>query len=176
MHLLVAFLLAAAPADPARAELDQLLTALAQAPSETIATRMEARITELWLKSGGPAATLLINRGIRTLQAGEAAEAVDDFDAALTLAPGLPEAFARRAMARYHAGDVAGALRDLEEAVRTEPRDFSAWRALSAIAEAQGNFPGALSAWQKLLEIDPKTEGAAKRLHDLTVKVEGEAL
>jgi tetratricopeptide (TPR) repeat protein len=180
--LLVIFLLCAGPAmaqprpDPAKGELEQLLTALPMAPSDEVAARIEMRVSQLWLKAGGPAAGLLIARGTRNLQSGAAAEAVQDFDAALVLAPNLPEVFGRRALARYQAGDVSGAIRDLEAAVQQEPRNFTAWRTLSTIAEAQGNSAGALAAWRKLLEIDPKTAGAQARLKDLTRKAEGEEM
>jgi tetratricopeptide (TPR) repeat protein len=160
--------------DPAKAELDQLLTALALAPSEEVAARMEGRIAQLWVRAGGPTAGLLMARGTRNLSAGEADEAIQDFDAALALEPNLTDAFGRRAMARFHAGDIQGALRDLEETLRREPRHFGAWRSLSGLAEAQGNLPGALAAWKKLLEIDPKTAGGQARLRELTKKVEGE--
>lgn len=179
-RILVFFLLLASPAlaqpkpDAPKPELEQLLTALALAPSEEVAVRMEARIAQLWVRAGGPTAALLMARGSRNMAAGEAGEAIQDFDAALALEPNLTDAFGRRAMARYHAGDVTGAIRDLEEALRREPRYFAAWRNLSGLAEAQGNFTGALAAWRKLLEVDPKTAGAQSRLRDLSKKVEGE--
>lgn len=177
---LIVFLVLAFPAlaqprpDKAKAELDQLLTALASAPSDEAAARMEGRITQLWVRAGGPTAGLLMARGTRNLSAGDAGEAVQDFDAALALEPDFTDAFGRRAMARYQAGDVKGAVRDLEETLRREPRHFGAWRSLSSLAEAQGNFAGALAAWKKLIEIDPKTSGAQTRLRELTKKVEGE--
>eukprot|EP01037_Dinobryon_pediforme_P008875 gene8876-8964_t len=148
-NILAVLLLLSAPAlaqprpDPAKVELDQLLTALGQAPSEEAAARMEARIAQLWIRAGGPTAGLLMTRGSRNLAAGDGAEAIQDFDAALALEPNLTDAFGRRAMARYQAGDIKGALRDLEETLRREPRHFGAWRSLSSLAEAQGNLPGA---------------------------------
>ena len=181
MRKIVVFLLLfAAPAlaqpkpDAPKPELEQLLTTLAQAPNEEVAARMEARITQLWVRAGGPTAGLLMARGSRNLASGESGEAIQDFDAALALDPNLTDAFGRRAMARYQAGDIKGAVRDLEETLRREPRHFAAWRSLSGLAEAQGNSVGALAAWRKLLEVDPKTSGAQSHLKDLLKKVEGE--
>ena len=161
--------------DPTKTELDQLLTALAQSPSEDVAGRLEARIAQLWQKSGGPTAALLLNRGARNLGSGDATEAVADFTAVLALEPDLPEAFGRRAQARFQAGDIQGAIHDLEETLRREPRHFGAWRTLSLIGEEQGRPANALQAWKKLLEVDPKTPGGATRLKQLTRLVEGEA-
>lgn len=175
VFMLLAFPALAQPrADPAKSDLEQLLVALALAPTAEVAARMEGRIAQLWVRAGGPAAGLLMTRGARSLSAGDGLEAIQDFDAALALEPNLTDAFGRRAMARYHEGDIPGALRDLEETLRREPRHFGAWRSLSSLAEAQGNFPSALAAWKKLLEIDPKTSGAQARLKELTKKVEGE--
>ena len=157
-----------------KVELDQMLTALGEATSEAMAGRLEAGIDALWARSGGPTAALLLGRGSRDLAAGDAAEAVADADAALALAPDMAEAYSRRALARYHGGDVIGAIRDLQEAIRREPRHFGAWRSLAGIAEAQGNAAGALAAWKQLLAIDPKTPGGAVRLKELAKKVEGE--
>jgi tetratricopeptide (TPR) repeat protein len=172
--LLVSPALAQPKPDAPRPELEQLLTALALAPSEEVAARMESRIAQLWVRAGGPTAGLLMARGSRNLASGESGEAILDFDAALALEPNLTDAFGRRAMARYHAGDIKGAVRDLEETLRREPRHFAAWRSLSGLAEAQGNLVGALAAWKKLLEVDPKTSGAQSHLRELVRKVEGE--
>lgn len=175
--LLAALLvLAAGPAPEPRFEIAQLLTALATAPSEEAAAEMEGRITRLWAQSGGPAVALLFARGARDLSGGAEAEAVADYDAVVALEPDLAEAYARRSVARFHAGDSTGALRDAQEALTREPRHFGVWRNLSQFLEARGDVAGALTAWRKLLEIDPKTHEARERLLDLTRRVEGEQL
>jgi len=171
--LLAALLVLAAAPVP---ELEQLLTALASAPSEAVASEMEGRISALWAKSGGPAVGLLFTRGARDLSGGAEAEAVADFDAAVALEPELAEAYARRAVARFQAGDSSGALRDAQEALQREPRHFGVWRNLSQFLEARGDLPGALTAWRKLLEVDPRTHEARERLLELSRKVEGEQL
>lgn len=160
--------------DSLKVELDHLLTGLGVAPNDEIAARMESRAAQIRMKAGGPAAAMLLSRGTRNLQSGDATGAVQDFDAALALAPDFTEAFSRRAFARYEAGDVSGSFHDLAEAVSREPRDFIAWRTLSTIAETQGNLSGALWAWKKLLEVDPHTADAQKRLKELTRRVEGD--
>ena len=84
--------------------------------------------------------------------------------------------FSRRALARFEAGDIKGAWRDIQEALQREPRHFGALQALSTIAEKQGNWAGALAAWKQVLAIDPHTEGAERRLKDLTKHAEGEEM
>lgn len=157
-------------------ELEQLLADLAGATNPDMARRTEQLISQLWLKSGGPAVALLLAKATRALQAGQAMEAVADLDAALVLEPDLIEGFALRAEARFEAGDYNGAVRDIQQALQREPRHFGVWRSLSRFAEARGDLAGALAAWRKLLEIDPQTSEAQARLLELTRKVEGQAL
>ncbi len=161
------------PSGP-NAELEQLLTALPIAPNEAAAARMEARISELWQRSAGPTAALLMGRAARHMQGKEANQSVLDYDAVLALEPNFADAFAKRALAKYQTGNATGAIADLKEALKREPRQFNAWHALSDITSDQQHWVQALAAWKKLLEIDPLTPDGAKHLKELVVKVEGE--
>lgn len=151
-----------------------LLDALKAAPDETIAAHLEAQLKQMWLQAGSPAVTLLMGRGLRELNAGDADEAIDDFSDALALDPNLAAAYHQRALARYHAGDTPGAIRDIEETLKREPRNFAALRSLSEIAAARQDWKGAYSAWEKMLEIDPKTPGGTERLQELKRRAFGE--
>ncbi|HEY4042634.1 MAG TPA: hypothetical protein VGM32_12425 [Rhodopila sp.] len=164
---------AQAPADK-RAPFDHLLDALKAAPDEQAAALLEGQLEQAWLRAGSPAVTLLMSRGVRSLQAGEDDEAVASFSDAITLQPDVGEAWRQRALARYHFGDVDGAIHDLQETVRLEPRDFPAFRTLSRIAEAREDWKGAYAAWQKVMELDPKTPGGEERLRLLKRKAVGE--
>jgi tetratricopeptide (TPR) repeat protein len=181
MHLLfLLLLLAAAPAfaqpraEARRVELDNMLTALKVAPNQEAAATLEARIRELWLNAGSPAATLLMGRGIRDLQNDADDEAVDDFDAVLALEPDLADAYYRRALARYLLGDYRGAVADIQATLKREPRHFAALMSLSRIAESRDDFRGALAAWKKVLELSPKTPDGQDRLKMLEKKALGE--
>jgi tetratricopeptide (TPR) repeat protein len=157
-----------------RASIDHLLDALKAAPDEQMAAALEAQLEQSWLHAGSPAVTLLMSRGLRSLQAGDDEEAVGSFSDAITLQPDAGEAWHKRAVARYHAGDVDGAIHDLQETVRLEPRDFSAFRTLTDIAAAREDWKGAYAAWQKVMELDPKTTGGEERLRLLKRKAVGE--
>ncbi len=161
--------------DARKVELDRLLQSLKSAPDESTAAMIEGRIRTLWVKQGSPAAVLLMARGDRDLQGGAEHEALDDYEAALTLEPDYAEGFNRRAAARAALGDFPGALADIGEVLKREPRHFSALQGLSHIAEQRGDWQGALEAWRKAMEIDPHTPGGAARLEMLRKRVEGEA-
>jgi tetratricopeptide (TPR) repeat protein len=165
---------AGGPGAEKRAAVDRLLTALKAAPSEEVAAPLEHQLRELWLTQGTPAVTLLMSRGLREMKADATKDAIEDFSDAITLDPNLAEAYHERAIARFTAGDSQGAISDIQAAVQREPRSFAAFQTLSAIAEAQKNWKGAYEAWQKVMELDPKTPGGDQRLKDLKRHALGE--
>jgi tetratricopeptide (TPR) repeat protein len=162
------------PAAEKRAALDRLLGTLKSAPSEEIARPLEQQIRQLWLNSGTPAVTLLMSRGLREMKADATPDAIEDFTAAITLDPNLAEAYHQRAIARFSAGDTAGAIADIQVTLQREPRSFAALQTLSGIAESRKDWKGAYDAWQKVLEVDPKTPGGQDRLKDLRRHALGE--
>jgi tetratricopeptide (TPR) repeat protein len=163
-----------APNSDRRAMLDRLLASLKSAPSEEVAAPLEQQIRDLWLNAGTPAVTLLMSRGLREMKADANQDAIEDFSAAITLDPSLAEAYHQRAIARFASGDTPGAIADLQATLQHEPHSFVAFQTLSAIAEARKDWKGAYQAWQKVLEIDPKTPGGQDRLKDLRRRALGE--
>lgn len=166
------------PGNPAMAKeaTDRLLDDLKVAADAQAAAQLEANILNIWLDATSPAARLLVTRGLRDLQAGADAEAVADFDALVALEPDLAESYHERAAARFAAGNSDGAIADIEQTLRREPRHFAAFALLSRIAEKRGNWRGAYEAWQRVLAIDPKTPHGEERLKTLRQKALGQEL
>ena len=160
--------------DRNRQLLDQLLGALQSAPTEEVAALLERRIEQLWLEAGSPAVQLLMTRGMRELRAGAASDAEADFDAAIALDPGYAEAWHRRAIARFETGDTLGAIADIGETLHREPRNFAALDTLALLSEALEDWKGAYAAWQKKLEIDPKTPGGEEKRKDFRRRALGD--
>jgi cytochrome c-type biogenesis protein CcmH/NrfG len=163
---------AAAPRDAA--QIDTLLNALRGAPDEQTAAALELRLRLAWRHAGSPASALLVDRAARELAAGSPEAAIEDTDAALVLEPDYAEAFVARGAARLNGGDAAGAVRDAAEALRREPRDLDALMLLSRAAEQHGDAAAAYAAWQKVMDLDPKTANGATRLRDLRQRAVGE--
>jgi tetratricopeptide (TPR) repeat protein len=168
---------AAAPrgAEARRSELDRAFEALRTAPDEAGAGLIEARIRALWAQAARPAAALLLRRGVRNMEARLPEEALEDFDAALTLDPGFAEAWHLRAQAHARTSDAAAAARDLQEVLRLEPRHWAALLSLSALQEEAGNAEAALRSLEAALALNPKMPGGQERLRDLRRKAEGDA-
>jgi tetratricopeptide (TPR) repeat protein len=155
---------------------DTLFAALANAPNERVASELETRLQEVWHDQATPAVQMLIDHAVLAAAHDKQKEALADSDAAITLQPELADLWRRRAEARFGAGDDAGAVADLAQALSREPRLIPALADLSRYAELRHNDKRALEAWRKVLELDPKTEGGQKRLDRLQKKVNGEPI
>ncbi len=177
MRWLAVLVLLAGPAwaETPKERIDTLLNQLRTAPTEEEASGIEGELRKAWLEQATPALRLLLTRGSRELEEGNPSAAFDSFDAVLDLDPDVLEGWRGRAQARLRLGDGVGATRDILEVLRRQPRDFAALKDLSRIAEARGDWRGALSAWQKVLEADPLTGNGRERLKELRRKALGEA-
>jgi tetratricopeptide (TPR) repeat protein len=162
------------PVQEKRAMLDKMLDALRTAPNEQVASALEDKIRHSWFEASTPAVTLLMSRGLREAGAGAPDEAVSVFSDAIILDPTLAEAWHQRAIARFRSGDTVGAVRDIQETLKLEPRHFGAWRTLERIAEGRDDWKAAYDAWRHVLDIDPRTPNGDDRLKDLKRKAFGD--
>lgn len=167
---------AAAQTPSPSAQIDNLLAALKVAPNEESAGAIESQIRTMWAQAATAAVRLLLSRGVRELSEQAPGDALDSFDAALDLEPDLLEGWRGRAEARRALGDYDGAVRDIQELLRREPRSFLAFQELTQIAQSRQDWRGALAAWQKVLEFSPHTPGGQERLQDLKRRALGEEL
>jgi tetratricopeptide (TPR) repeat protein len=171
---LLAILAAAAPkaADPAAPLLDSLHAAAT--PQQ--AASLEAQILANWQARITPAVQLLAQRATAALGRRDPRTAIGDLDAALDLQPDQADLWRLHAEARFANGDENGAFADLAQALSREPRCFPALADLSHFAESRQDYPRAIEAWQRLLDIDPMVHGGAARLAALQRKATGQPL
>ncbi len=152
----------------------KLLDALRAAGNPVEASMLEHRLFQLWIASISPAARLLIERGQREMQGGDAKNALEEFDGLVALEPAQAEAWRQRAQARLEAGDLDGAARDGMQSLALDAQHFPALAVLSRVAEQRGDWKNAYAAWSRLMAIDPQTEGGARRLEELRKKAFGQ--
>lgn len=167
---------APAPQTQSPRDLDRAFEALREAPDERGAHMAEMAIRQIWARQASAAVALLLNRGIRNLRANQPGDALEDFDAAITLAPLAADAWHWRAQANQLVGDRVAAAGDLRECLRLEPRHFAALVSLSRLQEEAGDARGALRSHEAALAIHPRLPGGAERLRELTRAAEGEAM
>lgn len=153
--------------------LDQLFVRLAEARSEEEASALEQAIGRVWARSGSATADLLFRRAAQAIEAGAPRLALDLLDHVVTLEPGWPQALVGRAEARLALGDAAGAERDLEAAVRLDPRRFDALGAMGVLREQAGAPARALDAYRRAIALDPRRADWRKAKDRLEPEVDG---
>lgn len=167
---------AAGPVDEAQkraSALDALFARLAGAESAEEARWIAGSIGRIWARSGSETADLLLGRAALAASLGDYRLALDLFDHIVALDPSWPEGFVGRANAKIIAGDVDGAERDFETAVKLEPRRFDALAAMGALQERAGARGPALEAYRRALSLDPRREDWRKAEERLRLEVEG---
>ncbi|WP_372622978.1 tetratricopeptide repeat protein [Falsiroseomonas sp.] len=164
------------PSAARTAELDRLFEALRDAPDSIGGQLVEARIRAIWAREVSPAAGLLMRRGLRNLSNNVPDEALEDFDAAITLQPEAADLWLMRARALAALGNRIAAAQDLREALRLEPRHFGALVELSELLLDAGDAEGALRSFDAALELHPRMAGAEERRRELRRRAFGDAL
>lgn len=167
------FLLASGPvAGPS----DEMFEKLLEAPSESEAEEVAMDIFAAWMESGSPTVDILMERGVEAQLAGELDLARAMYDRAILIKPDYAEAWNRRAALFLAEENYAEALRDVNEALRLEPRHFGAWTGLGAVLETFGAREEALQAYREALKIHPWLAPARQGEGRLATFADGQAL
>jgi tetratricopeptide (TPR) repeat protein len=174
-HALVAALVWLAPAAHA-APTDDMFARLKAATEEAEAADVAADIWATWLESGSPTVDLLMERVGIALESGDTETAHELLDRVILLKPDYPEAYHRRAGLFLDAENYPEAFRDLNEALKLEPRHFGAWLGMGVMLEALGGEKEALESYREALAIYPLLPQARSAASRLAKKAEGQEL
>lgn len=112
----------------------------------------------------------LTTRGSVWLVAGEAKRALQDFEAALALAPTAVH-FYNRGLAHAKAGEARAAIADYTEAIRLDPELAVAFHNRGYEYELQNNLNTALADYRRALELSPQLRPAAEALERVLGKM-----
>ena len=171
--ILAAFLLAGqASAAPS----DEMFQKLHDAPSESEANDAAQDIWAAWMESGSPTVDMIMERAVDAQTVGEFDTARALYDRAIMIEPDYAEAWSRRASLFLNDENFPEALRDLNEALRLEPRHFGAWAGLGIMMETMGAEKEALAAYRQALEIYPLMTQALQAEKRLAKQAEGQGL
>ena len=155
---------------------DEMFEELKNAPSEEAAHSTALDIWAAWLESGSAAADLVMERAVAAQSAGELELAHELYDRVIAIQPDYAEAYNRRASVFLMEENMPEALRDVNEALRLEPRHFGAWTGLGRILEELGAKEEALEAYREALKIHPQLEAARAAESRLTRAQNGQGL
>ena len=148
-------------------ELDKLFIDLKQAPAQDEADKIADRIWGIWMQSGRDDVDVMMSRVVANTAGQHYGLALLLLDEVTDIAPQFAEAWNKRAALHYSMGEYAGALEDIEKALKLEPRHFGALTVKSAILADMSKWTDALAAYRAALAINPHLASRHKVLPDL---------
>jgi tetratricopeptide (TPR) repeat protein len=154
--------------------LDRLFDRLRNADDQGDAQRIAASVERVWLQSDSDTANLLMQRATVSMQAWQYPLALSLFDKLVALEPDWAEAWNQRATARFLAGDADGAMADINQVMKLEPRHFGALAGMGMILQGAGLGKSALEIFKRALGIYPLEPNIQKLVEKLTLEIEGE--
>lgn len=153
--------------------LDDLFSRLQRASDPAEAQALALSIQHIWLQIRSDTASLLMARAMQSIQSAQYKVALLLLDKITALEPGWVEAWNQRAMARFLSGDQEGAMADIDEAIKLEPRHFGALAGMGAILQQAGLDKQALQIYSKALALYPMQPEMKKTVEKLKIAVEG---
>jgi Tfp pilus assembly protein PilF len=153
--------------------LDELFTRLAKSTDPQESQGIAGAIQRVWMRSGSDTADLLMGRALGAVQAKQLALAEKLVSSVIGVEPEWAEAWNKRATIRFMNDDEAGAMQDIAEVLRREPRHFGALVGMGSILQQAGLKRAALKAYRKALEIYPQQASVRTAVEKLTIEVEG---
>lgn len=159
-----------------RETLDTLYAKLARATDEDEAKGYAALIAAIWARSGSDTASLLMARADEAAAKNNYSTALAVLDQLIVLQPTWTEAWNKRASVRYRAGDLSGAMSDVEQTLKLDPKHFSALAGMAMILLRNGADKQALRAYRRDLTVYPLQPDLQKIVDALSLKVEGQGI
>ncbi|WP_156964483.1 tetratricopeptide repeat protein [Methylocapsa aurea] len=161
------------PATVRQQMLDDLFTRLHSAVSPDEAQGVAQAIERIWLHSRSDTANLLMERALSAIKDQHYPLALTLLDRLVSLEPDWAEAWNQRATTRFLADDVNGAMADIDQVMKLEPRHFSALAGMGMILQRAGLEKRALEIFKRALEIYPQQPDLEKSVEKLTLEIEG---
>jgi tetratricopeptide (TPR) repeat protein len=158
--------------DNSAQDIERLYARLARTHFPDEAAGIVGEIQHLRLHSGSDAADLLLGRAEAARQASDLPLALQLLDATVDIDPDWSSAWRERANTRFQSGDVAGAMADLAQTLKRDPRDIEALSGLGALMLDAGDPDAALSVYDRALKLAP----AYEPLKDARARAETEHL
>ncbi|MEY2537065.1 MAG: hypothetical protein QOG67_805 [Verrucomicrobiota bacterium] len=102
------------------------------------------------------AAVAMMNRGNAYSAKGDADQALQDYEEAITLDPRNAGAYVDRARILWKKGDRDDAIKDLNEAIRLNPKQWQAYFNRAADLRDEGRLDDAMTDLNKVIKLNPR--------------------
>ena len=129
-----------------------------------------------YAQSGSDTGDLLLERARKAIAAKDYKAAEKILDATIAFLPDCADAWNVRAKLRYLDGDVDGAMADIAETLKREPRHLGALLGMASILESRDKDNDALKIYERVLVIAPHWKSAEEAEARLKAKIAGESL
>ncbi|MGI9304618.1 MAG: tetratricopeptide repeat protein [Gammaproteobacteria bacterium] len=173
--LLLAFA-AGAAADQQDERLAGLFDQLKDAGDPGAARSVETDIWKIWIESGKSDIDELMSQGVVAMSSRNFDVALEAFDKIVEQAPGFAEGWNKRATVYYLRDEMAESMLDIERTLDLEPRHFGALSGMGLIFMEQGDYKGAIKAYQEVLKIHPQSPSARFHIGRMHKLLYGESL
>jgi len=134
---------------------ERALTELLASPNALTTKLATAGLWECWLSAEGPAARRQMEKGIKLMNAGDPAGALDIFSALIKKHPKWAEALNKQATALYLLGNARLSLKVCRLVVELKPDHFGAWNGMALCAAQLEKWPQVLEAAREALRLQP---------------------
>ena len=158
------FFPASSYSDQTDARLDELFTTLQSSENSGVLEETEVHIWAIWFESGHEEIDSLMEEAGVAVQSSQLAQAEKLYSRVIKMAPGFSEGWNRRATVRFYQQDYSGSINDIQQTLALEPRHFGAIWGLGMILGRDRDFSGAITAFERLLEIKPNSRDAKPRI------------
>lgn len=153
--------------------LDDLFARLQRARDQNEAQTLALSIQHIWFQTRSDTASLLMQRAAQSIQDSHYPLALSLLDKIVALEPQWAEAWNQRATVRFLADDSEGAMADIDQVIKLEPRHFGALAGMGAILQRAGLDKQALQIYGKSLSLYPMQPELQKTVEKLKLTVEG---
>ncbi|MSP52198.1 MAG: tetratricopeptide repeat protein [Alphaproteobacteria bacterium] len=172
--LVATFMATTVMADQKDARLTDLFQRLHDAEDAEESAPIQAKIWLLWHQSGSHTLDLLMERGIRAMEADDFEIALTMFNSIIEIKPEFAEGWNKRATLNYMTGRHEESIKDIERTLKLEPRHFGALSGLGMVNMAFKRNEEALKAFQRALDANPHMPGARMQVQSLERLLRGQ--
>ena len=155
------------------ADADLLMESLTD-EDEQLRADAEGAVWMMWSRSGDTEVDNLLQGGIRDMNQGRMAQAVETFTRVIERKPDFAEGWNKRATAYYLMNDLDQSLKDCDEVIKRNPRHFGALSGYGLIYIKRGELERALEYFERALAIDTNLHGVEESIEMIRYKMRKE--